>query len=225
MKHSFLPSQGIRNDNLLFAQCSISHHLVMDRKTAKPRLFKSVAAVEKFSAANTGTKLTDCLFKDCANALLARNNAILEHEEACNTGSQKTFRHFTRFGPALVTPVDSWIIFRFLEPEGKSFPWAMSGKAGQWNFHSQNGDLSALLDEFALGLAQCTPIIAGAAPPSTGKREVLPACVMQSQAGYYVGCYVRTDEGDYPHSRFSQYFSQKRNADEWLTNSLGTCSL
>lgn len=47
---------------------------------------------------------------------------------------------------------------------------------------------------------------------------------MKSPAGHYVGCYVRTEEGDYLHSRFSDYFKTKELAEDWLKKSVETYS-
>ncbi len=224
MKHCFKPVPSCTQKGLLFAECSISGHRARDLKTAEPRQFKTAEEVDTFSRRHIGNKLDPQLFKECANALLVRHGAIMLCEDPCESGSQKTFRIDTRFGPAQVTPVDTWVIFRFLEPEGKNFPMGMSRKSGSWNFYSNEGDLSALLEDFADGLAQTTAPVA-IKIASESRCEVLPACVMKSAAGYYVGSYCRTEEGDYPHSRYSDYFRSSKKAEHWLTTSLENGSL
>lgn len=49
--------------------------------------------------------------------------------------------------------------------------------------------------------------------------------VMQSAAGYYVGCYVTEDGFASPHSRFSDYFPKEQQAQAWLDTARRTNSL
>ncbi len=58
------------------------------------------------------------------------------------------------------------------------------------------------------------------------KLGVQPPEVMQSGAGYYVGCYTIDDDGfPSPHSRFSDYFPNKSEATQWLDRAIASCSL
>lgn len=223
--HSFKPVASILYKGFFTAECSVSGHPVIDLKTGQARLFKFSGSVEAFSAGHAGPKLKSALFKECANALLVHHGALMLCEDPCYSGSQKTFSLNTRFGPAHVTPVDTWIIFRFLEPAGKSFPWGMSGTRGNWNFYSTDGDLGALLEEFADGLTRCTSQAAGVQVAPTARVELLPPTVMKSAAGWYVGCYCKTEEGEYPHSRYSDYFRKPQLAQHWLDTSLASGSL
>jgi hypothetical protein len=223
MKHYFQPTEGFRGDVRSFAQCSISDHIVTVAKTGKPMLFDTDEAVEKFSRAHTGQKLSASLFKACAHALLLRHGAVLAREVPSYAGLQKEFTFQTICGPAEVVPVEDWVIFRFLEPEGKHFPWPMHSKSGLWNIHFNNMGRSYLLLQLEEKLLMSKPAPEAKAP--TPLRKVQPPCVMKSQAGFYVGCCVRTDEGDYPHSRFSSYFTKSEDAAKWLEQSQSSCSL
>ncbi len=223
--HSFIPVTSPLKKDLFFAECSISGHRILNVKTSTPRQFKTAGAVETFSKENAGAKLKSALFKECANALLVHHGARMICEDPCETGSLKTFSLYTRFGPALVTPVDTWVIFRFQETAGKSFPWGMSGTSGNWNFHSSGDDLGALLEDFADGLARCTSPSVGVQIAPTARVQLLPPTVMKSGAGWYVGCFCRTEEGEYPHSRYSDYFPKPQLAQHWLDTSLASGSL
>ena len=225
MKHSFKPVPSTVKQGSFFAECSISGHRPKDSKSSALIQFKTESDVVLYSNKNISKKLSSKMFKDCANTLLARHGASLLYEDASPTGSQSTFKLCTRFGPAEVTPVDTWIIFRFLEPHGKSFPWGMTGNSGSWNFHSSDGDLSALLEDFAEGLAKCTAPGGNVQVRPEALCEVLPPCVMKSGAGFYVGSYCKTAEGEYPHSRYSDYFRRSQQAQTWLTKSLENQSI
>lgn len=163
MKHCFQPVPSTRNKGRFFVKCSISHHLVMLPKTKINLEFPAIEDVEKFSLHTTGVKLASGLFKECANALLLRHGATLVAEEPNLTGIQKEFRFQTICGPATVIPLDDWVIFRFLEPQGKHFPWAMSGNLGKWNLHCSRLNLSELLedldDRLVLSKAQPTEVV------------------------------------------------------------------
>lgn len=224
MKHCFKPVPSTRDLARFFAQCSISQHLVMAQKSTQPMEFENVEAVEKYSLAHTGPKLAPSLFKSCAQALLLSHGAELTEEVPSHAGVQKEFTFQTICGPALVVPLEDWVIFRFLEPDGKRFPWPMSGDSGKWNIHVPSKARSVLLLQLEEQLLMAK-IPAPEAKAPTQVRDVLPPCVMKSQAGFYVGCYVRTEEGDYPHSRFSDYFKTKEKAADWLKKSVETCSL
>lgn len=54
--------------------------------------------------------------------------------------------------------------------------------------------------------------------------EVSPYMVMRSQAGHYVGTYIKRDEMAVPHSRVSDYMKEG-DANEWLRNGLETKTL
>ena len=224
MKHCFKPVPSTRNAGRFFAQCSISQHLVRYQKSAQPMEFDTVESVEMFSLAHTGPKLSPDLFRSCAHALLLHHGAELTEEVPSYAGIQKEFTHQTICGPALVVPLEGWVNFKFLEPAGKRFPWPMSGDSGKWNVHASNNDGSVLLvrlEEQLLMAKISTPETKAA----TQVREVLPPCVMKSQAGFYAGSYVRTEEGDYPHSRYSDYFKTNEQAAKWLQKSVESCSL
>lgn len=219
MKHCFKPVPSDTKPDMYFAECSISGYRVINAITTSQRLFKTAAEVDSFSDKNVGEKMSEKLFKECANALTSRFALKMLWQDPCYSGFQNTYRIDTPYGPAQVTPVDGWVIFQFMEPDGKSFPCAMSSKPGCCNLHSSGGDLSALLEELADTLALVTKPI----PDKDAKeqrREVLPASVMKSQAGFYVGSWVRTDEGDFPHSRYSDYFRKREDAEKCLGNGL-----
>lgn len=66
--------------------------------------------------------------------------------------------------------------------------------------------------------------VAPAAPEKSGRVVGEPE-VMNSAAGYYVGCYVTEDGFSSPHSRFSDYFGKSQEAQTWLDDAKRTNSL
>ncbi len=61
---------------------------------------------------------------------------------------------------------------------------------------------------------------------SGNQLGVQPPEVMQSGAGFYVGCYTINKDGlPSPHSRFSDYFPKKAEATQCLDKALASCSL
>ncbi len=59
---------------------------------------------------------------------------------------------------------------------------------------------------------------------SLQEGEVSPYMVMSSQAGHYVGTYIKRDEMAVPCSRISDYMSAD-DAKEWLRHALETQSI
>lgn len=61
--------------------------------------------------------------------------------------------------------------------------------------------------------------------PESSERLVGEPEVMQSAAGFYVGCSVTEDGFTSPHSRYSDYFPKADKAQTWLDNARRTNSL
>jgi hypothetical protein len=208
------------------AECSISGHRFTDGKTGLPLAFADESAVVMFGEKLLAKPLSGKLFLACSRALLKRYGAQVIHEDMSYAGIQKTFSLNTRYGPAEVVPLDSWIRFKFLDPENQSSSWGgTQGEKGQWHFIGPEEKLRDLLAQFADGLATCAIPDAAKFMQPQQASQILPPEVMKSGAGYYVGCYCMDDGFPSPHSRFSEYFTVKKTADEWLEKALADGAL
>jgi hypothetical protein len=223
MKHSFKPVPSTMKKGHFFARCSISGHFPLSQ-TGKTREFKTSESVDMFSEFNTGTHLSSSLFVSCARALLISQGAEIRSVDPSSTGPHMRFGINTKFGPAEVCPLDNWIIFCFDEPIGKSFPFGLECLSGKCNLYATGGDHSALLEDLHERLSLCMPPTA-IDDLKARLPKVLPACVMQSASGFYVGSWCQTEAGVHPHSRYSDYYADPSKAEAWLVKSLANQSL
>lgn len=72
-----------------------------------------------------------------------------------------------------------------------------------------------------LRFAQCRRQPAAGLLQPEQALQIQPPQVMQSGAGYYVGCYCLADDGfPSPYNRYSDYFPKREKAQIWLDKAL-----
>ena len=226
MKQVFKPVPGAPEIGGFNSECSISGHRIADENIDHPKNFRSSSDAERFCETLTAKPLSAATFKACANALLVRYGALLIYEDPSLTGPQSTFSLHTRYGPAQITPVDGWVLFGFLEPGTQSLPWGMaSNRPGSCNLHGSPAKLRDLLVELAERLSKCCTTELAVKTEHT--IELLPPEVMKSCAGFYVGCYCRSEGDDFtsPYARYSDYFQKREKADGWLSKAVANGSI